>query len=68
MMALHTRKRQCDGVICGHIHTPVIKRLDELAYYNCGDWVESCTALLEHDDGQIELVRYHEVKAEVVAA
>jgi len=60
LMALHTRKRRCDGIVCGHIHTPAIKWLDELAYYNCGDWVESCTALVEHDDGRIELVRQHE--------
>ena len=60
MMTLHTRKRQCEGVICGHIHTPAIKSLGGLAYYNCGDWVESCTALLELDDGTIELVHFHE--------
>lgn len=60
MMALHTRKRHCDGVICGHIHTPAVKSLQDLEYYNCGDWVESCTALLEHDDGRIELVFYEQ--------
>lgn len=63
MIALHTRKRQCDGVICGHIHTPAVKSLAELSYYNCGDWVESCTALVEHDDGRIELLWYHEESA-----
>jgi UDP-2,3-diacylglucosamine pyrophosphatase LpxH len=68
LMAMHTRKRGCEGVICGHIHTPAVKRLDELAYFNCGDWVESCTALVEHDDGRIELVRYHEALAELIAA
>lgn len=60
MMAMHTRKRQCQGVVCGHIHTPAVKTLAELDYYNCGDWVESCTALVEHDDGQIELVLHDE--------
>ena len=68
MIALHTRKRLCDGVVCGHIHTPAMKSIDDLAYYNCGDWVESCTAILEHDDGQIELIRHHEPVAELVAA
>jgi UDP-2,3-diacylglucosamine pyrophosphatase LpxH len=68
LMAVHTRKRRCDGVVCGHIHTPTIKLLNELTYYNCGDWVESCTALVEHDDGQLELVRYHESNAEASAA
>jgi UDP-2,3-diacylglucosamine pyrophosphatase LpxH len=68
IVAVHTRMRHCDGVVCGHIHTPAIKSLDELAYYNCGDWVESCTALLEYDNGEIELVRHHEPVAEFVAA
>lgn len=68
LMAVHTRKRDCEGIICGHIHTPAIKKLGDLTYYNCGDWVESCTALLEHDDGRIELVRFQESFAEAAAA
>ena len=68
MMAMHTRKRGCEGVICGHIHTPAVKSLDELAYYNCGDWVESCTALLEHDDGEIELIVHDEQTSERITA
>ena len=47
-----------DGVICGHIHTPAIKRLDRILYINCGDWVDSCTAIVEHIDGRMELVRH----------
>ncbi len=47
-----------DGVICGHIHTPVIKEIGGVLYLNCGDWVDSCTALIEHLDGRIELVRH----------
>jgi len=47
-----------DGVICGHIHTPVIKRVDGIFYLNCGDWVDSCTAIVEHHNGRMELVRY----------
>jgi len=43
---------------------PAIKSLQELTYYNCGDWVESCTALVEHDDGRIELVHYHDTLSE----
>jgi len=46
------------GVVCGHIHTPKISRIGDLNYYNCGDWVESGTALVEHHDGRIELVRW----------
>jgi UDP-2,3-diacylglucosamine pyrophosphatase LpxH len=68
LMAVHTRKRGCHGVICGHIHTPTIKMLDELGYLNCGDWVESCTGIVEHDDGQFELVTYHESSFKASAA
>jgi UDP-2,3-diacylglucosamine pyrophosphatase LpxH len=68
LMAVHTRKRGCQGVVCGHIHTPAVKKLDELTYFNCGDWVESCTGLVEHDNGEFELVRYHETAVEAYAA
>ena len=55
---VHTaRHRGLDGVICGHIHTPAIKCVDGLNYINCGDWVDSCTAIVEHFDGRMELVR-----------
>lgn len=50
-------QKNLDGVICGHIHTPVIKAVGGVTYYNCGDWVDSCTALVEHIDGTMELVR-----------
>jgi UDP-2,3-diacylglucosamine pyrophosphatase LpxH len=46
-----------DGVLCGHIHSAAIRKLDGIDYYNCGDFVESCTALVEHFDGRIELLR-----------
>ena len=52
------RKRGLDGVICGHIHTPAIKTIDGLTYMNCGDWVDSCTAIVEHFDGRMQLVRW----------
>ena len=48
-----------DGVVCGHIHHPEIKELNGVMYYNDGDWVENCTALVETSDGSIELVEYH---------
>lgn len=47
-----------DGVICGHIHTPTIKRIDGVTYINCGDWVDSCTAIVEHYDGRMQLVQW----------
>jgi len=55
------------GVVCGHIHSPVIRNIEGVDYYNCGDWVESCSALVEDFDGKIELLTdlgrlYDEVK------
>jgi UDP-2,3-diacylglucosamine pyrophosphatase LpxH len=50
------RRRGTVGVICGHIHHPVVRTEDGLCYINCGDWVESCTAIVEHFDGRIEIV------------
>ncbi|MCB1330324.1 MAG: UDP-2,3-diacylglucosamine diphosphatase [Maritimibacter sp.] len=45
-----------DGVICGHSHKPVLKEVDGIAYANCGDWVDSFTALVEHHDGRMALI------------
>ncbi len=50
------RERGVDGVICGHIHSAAIKHADGLTYINCGDWVDSCTAIVEHMDGRMELL------------
>jgi UDP-2,3-diacylglucosamine pyrophosphatase LpxH len=57
-------KSRVDGVVCGHIHTAEIRDFDGIAYYNDGDWVESCTALVERADGTMEILRW----AEEVAA
>jgi UDP-2,3-diacylglucosamine pyrophosphatase LpxH len=54
------RKQNVDGVICGHIHRAEIKQVGGIQYLNCGDWVESCTALVEDFDGQIRLVHFHQ--------
>ncbi len=54
----HARARGMDGVICGHIHWAAIKQVDGLTYVNCGDWVDSCTAIVEHFDGRLELVSW----------
>src|SRR6267143_1769583 len=48
-----------DAVLCGHIHSCAIHQLTGATYYNCGDWVESCTALVERDDGAVEMVNYY---------
>ncbi len=46
------------GVVCGHIHTPVIRTIGALEYYNCGDWVESLSALVEESDGRLRLLEF----------
>lgn len=50
-----------DGLVCGHIHRPEITFGNEVIYLNCGDWVESCTALIENHDGSIDLIRASDV-------
>jgi len=49
-------ERGASGVVCGHIHTAEIRTIGDVTYYNDGDWVESCTALVEHADGRMEIV------------
>ncbi|MEO5494227.1 MAG: UDP-2,3-diacylglucosamine diphosphatase [Sphingomonas sp.] len=50
--------RGADGVVCGHIHTAEFRDIDGIAYYNDGDWVEGCTALVEHFDGRMEILHW----------
>ena len=57
-LAREARESAIDGVICGHIHCAAMHSDFGIAYYNCGDWVESCTALVEHHDGRFELIRW----------
>ncbi len=52
------RERQMDGVICGHIHHAIISDFNGITYANCGDWVESCTAMAEDPDGSLRLIRW----------
>jgi len=55
-MVSYCKKRNYDGVICGHIHHPVIREIDGIVYMNDGDWVENCSALVEHMDGKYEII------------
>lgn len=57
-VAWDCRRRGFDGVVCGHIHYAEIREIEGVTYYNCGDWVESCTALVEHYDGTIEVKQW----------
>lgn len=54
----YARDWNVDAVLCGHIHTAAIRKIDNTEYLNTGDWVESCTALVEHSDGRIELIHH----------
>ena len=55
-LANEARRRGFDGVVCGHIHHAEMREVGGVLYLNDGDWVESCTALVEHHDGRLELV------------
>lgn len=58
IVAEEAGKRGVDGVVCGHIHTAEIRDIDGIEYYNDGDWVEGCTALVEHFDGRMEILHW----------
>jgi len=66
-VAHYAERYHVDAVLCGHIHSAAIREFGRVAYYNCGDWVESCTALVEGDDGMIALINYHPFSASVCA-
>src|SRR2546421_642049 len=55
-VADEARRRGVDGVVCGHIHHAELREIGGILYCNSGDWVESCTALVEHFDGRLELI------------
>jgi UDP-2,3-diacylglucosamine pyrophosphatase LpxH len=57
-VAEEARRQKVDGVICGHIHHAVMEDIEGIRYINTGDWVESCTALVEHFDGRMELITW----------
>ena len=57
VVARECRINKYDGVVCGHIHHAEYRRLEDVDYYNCGDWVDSCTALLEDYDGTITVFK-----------
>lgn len=57
-VAHEAARLRVDGVVCGHIHTAEERRICDVVYYNDGDWVESCTALIEHRDGRMEILHW----------
>ncbi|SRR5581483_8689494 len=65
-IARYARDFSVSGVICGHIHSPGIRRIDNIEYFNSGDWVESCSALIEDHRGNIELITNFVAEPEIV--
>jgi UDP-2,3-diacylglucosamine pyrophosphatase LpxH len=62
-VADEARRRGVDGVICGHIHKAEMRDIDGIAYINDGDWVESCSALVEHSDGRLEILEWAKLRS-----
>ena len=58
IVAQQARLRGVDGVVCGHIHHAEIREIDGIIYHNDGDWVESCSALVEDAHGAMEILRW----------
>ena len=58
IMAREARLRGCQGVVCGHIHKAEIRMIDNLLYCNDGDWVESLTALVETQSGELKIIHW----------
>ncbi len=61
-LANEARRVGADGVVCGHIHHARIAEIGGFQYVNTGDWVESCTAVAEHHDGRLEIIRWTELQ------
>jgi UDP-2,3-diacylglucosamine pyrophosphatase LpxH len=59
-LAADAKKHDAQGIICGHIHHAAIHDDFGIRYVNCGDWVESCTAVVEHHDGRLEIIHWVE--------
>ncbi len=59
LLSDEARRQQCDGVVCGHIHRAELRSEEQQIYANCGDWVESLTALVEDHDGHLKLLHWN---------
>jgi len=60
-VANEARRHGVEGVVCGHIHHAEMRQIGDILYCNSGDWVESCTALVEHFDGRLEVIDWIEL-------
>jgi UDP-2,3-diacylglucosamine pyrophosphatase LpxH len=66
-VAQEARRRDADGIICGHIHHAADRTFHGVHYLNCGDWVESCTAVMESHAGELHVVHWPEQVPDHVA-
>ena len=66
-LAHHCRRNGYEGVVCGHIHHAEIADFDGVTYMNCGDWVESCTALVEDERGHFEIIDWTAQEGAVIS-
>jgi len=57
-LSILAKIKKCDGIICGHIHQPALKIIDNIIYMNSGDWVESLSALSEDNQGNWNIIYY----------
>ncbi len=65
ILAIKAKKDDYDGVICGHIHKAEIRDIENIRYINCGDWVESCTAVVECLDGSFKIIKWHDEEGDL---
>jgi UDP-2,3-diacylglucosamine pyrophosphatase LpxH len=64
-VAKYAERYRVEAVLCGHIHSVSSRVFSNMTYYTCGDWVETCSALVEHLDGRIEIVRKFDPRVHV---
>ena len=64
VLAEEARKEGADGIVCGHIHHAADEMIGDMHYLNTGDWVESCTAIVEHHDGRMEIIDWAAITRE----
>ncbi|MFO1171685.1 MAG: UDP-2,3-diacylglucosamine diphosphatase [Hyphomicrobiaceae bacterium] len=67
-LAAEARTGGYDGIICGHIHHAADRNIEGVHYLNCGDWVESCTAIVEDENGVMRIVRWSDLLSEEMVA
>ena len=60
VLSTHAKNKGYDGIICGHIHKAEIRDIEDIEYLNCGDWVESCTAIVETYEGEFKIINWLE--------